>query len=145
MPDRHIEFISRALITRGSQILLCRNLAAGYHFLPGGHVEFGESAAAAVIRELREEGDLDAHAEDCLFVHENTFEVKGKRHHEVNVVFHVKLLDEEPPITSIEPKIALEWVDLATLHEIDLRPAAMKAWLISGAHGGAATWASTVE
>ena len=41
------EIIARIAIFRGQWLLACRNPAAGYYYLPGGHVEFGESAAAA--------------------------------------------------------------------------------------------------
>src|SRR5262249_44925533 len=41
----HIEVIARGVIRRGRFVLACRNVKKGYVYLPGGHVEFGETAA----------------------------------------------------------------------------------------------------
>gem|GEM_PF-6887474 len=51
---KHIEVIARGLIIANNALLLCRNVAGGYWYLPGGHVEPGESAAEALSRELVE-------------------------------------------------------------------------------------------
>jgi 8-oxo-dGTP diphosphatase len=142
MTDRPIEFIARGLLSEGSRVLLCRNMSGGYYYLPGGHVEFGEPAAAAAEREFMEEGGVSVRAGQCLLVHENAFTARGKRHHEVNVVFHVER-EENGEIRSQEPDLELEWVDLAALVDLDLRPEAIKAWLVSGGTDSCA-WASTM-
>lgn len=141
---KHIEFIARAVIVSGSRILLCRNIKGTYYYLPGGHVEHGESAARAVERELMEEGGVVCTATDCLLVHENLFEVGSRKHHEVNVVFYVQRNASDEEVASLEPEIALEWVEMASLVDLDLRPEAIKAWLASGGSEGC-TWVSTIE
>jgi len=50
-----IETIARGLWRQGDRVLLCRDLAHGHAYLPGGHVETGETAAEAVRREIEEE------------------------------------------------------------------------------------------
>lgn len=55
MPHAPIEVIARGVWIVGQQVLLCRNRKHGHVFLPGGHVEFGESAAEALAREFLEE------------------------------------------------------------------------------------------
>jgi 8-oxo-dGTP diphosphatase len=139
----HIEFIARGVLSHGSKILLCRDVAGGYYYLPGGHVEFGESAGAAVVRELQEEGGLAAREGECLLVHENLFEARGRRHHEVNVVFHVKHDGDPEAIRSLEKEIELEWVEAAAVVDLDVRPSAIKAWLASGAQP--CGWLSTIK
>jgi 8-oxo-dGTP pyrophosphatase MutT (NUDIX family) len=132
----HIEPIARALLRRGNHILLCKAINGGYDYLPGGHIEFGESAGQALARELIEEADLPITVGPLLLVTENHFEHGGKPHHELNLVFHVEHrptpsspdLDE---IRSREPDIDFEWVDLAAIPERDLRPIAIKAWLLA--------------
>lgn len=50
------------LVTRGNRVLLGQRLGshgAGYYAAPGGHLEYGESFAAAVRREVREETGLE--------------------------------------------------------------------------------------
>jgi 8-oxo-dGTP diphosphatase len=144
MAKPRIELIARALILDGSRVLLCRSVADGYYYLPGGHVEFGEQASSAVARELAEETGLAARVGECQMVHENIFETEGRVHHEINVVFHVELVVEEATIVrSRESAIDFEWMELAGISDADVRPLAAKAWLACGA-GLASTWLSTV-
>ena len=138
MPNTHTEFISRGLIRTGDHILVCRNVKHGYCYLPGGHIEFAEPAAAALRRELHEElGDETASqmtVGPLLLVNEGSFRAGKHIHHEINMVFHVehRLSETPPPLASAEPKIAFDWLDLAALPEADLRPSTIKAWLAAG-------------
>ena len=91
-PPDHIEIIARAIITRPGSILLCRNLEKGYFYLPGGHVDPGESAVEACRRELREELALCAQIGPCRLIAEQRFEQGGKARHEISLVFHVEHL-----------------------------------------------------
>lgn len=43
-----IEVIARGVCVAGGKVLLCRPKAGGYTYLPGGHVEFGETSREAV-------------------------------------------------------------------------------------------------
>ncbi|MFI4898354.1 MAG: NUDIX hydrolase [Phycisphaerales bacterium JB059] len=152
MGSKHTELIARGLILQGGRVLLCRNVKHGYHYLPGGHIEFGESAAAALKREIMEEAGLASRIGAPLLVFEQAFEQNGKPHHELTVVFHVEQLadpDEADPheaglpeVESKEAKLAFDWVELAALPETDLRPIEMKAWLMSGGGDGELAWLS---
>lgn len=154
-----IEIIARAAIRWGALVLACRHEGEGYLYLPGGHVEFDESAEEALRRELREEASLEATVRECVMVCEARFEQGGRRRHELNLVFHVEpsfppdptLHPPGPPTTppttppaggtppavrSREPKIGFEWIELASIVDRDFRPRAIKAWLVSGGEGG---------
>ncbi|MDX2115589.1 MAG: NUDIX domain-containing protein [Planctomycetota bacterium] len=140
----HVEFLARGVLLRGSSILACRNLKHGYLYLPGGHVEFGESASEACAREFLEECGLTVRpAVAPAFVCELRFKQGRTRRHEVTAVFHVEHLPTpECPTLSAEPrsreeKLGFEWVDLAAVVDFDLRPAPIRAWLASGGLGGA--------
>jgi ADP-ribose pyrophosphatase YjhB (NUDIX family) len=59
---------------------------------PGGGIEFGERAADAVIREIREELDAEARVLRPLGVIENLFTHQGSTGHEMVFAFEVALL-----------------------------------------------------
>lgn len=134
--EHHIEVIARGILLRDSAILACRNVAKGYFYLPGGHVDFGEAPATAVAREFKEECGLTVQTQECLLVCEARFEQGGRARQEINVVFHVEPSPTAPlsrahPVSSLEPEIAFEWIDMARLVDIDLRPDVIRAWLVS--------------
>lgn len=133
-----IETIARAVLIRAGSILLCRNVKHGYLYLPGGHVEFGERAADAVVRELMEEAGLAVEPRSVILVSEHVFRQQGVLRHELNVVFHVERAaaaggggptDPVFHVEPLEPKIAFDWVPLSGLHGIDLRPGTIASWL----------------
>ena len=130
-----IELIARGFICRARHVLLCRCLKHGYLYLPGGHVEFGESAADALVREFIEECGLNIQVGSLRAVSEGTFEQKGKRKHEVNLVFHVELMDvhgeQLPPVASLEEDIDFQWISLDEVAASDVRPRAMKSFLVN--------------
>lgn len=158
------EVIARGLLIMHGRVLLCRNLGKNYFYLPGGHVEFGEPAAAALEREFLEETGRVVRAGACVLVSEHAF-TQGKRpRHELNLVFHVEHVAPEvtakgrrstrpatprkskpgskgkvfhvehdlPRFQSLEKDIGFEWVDLAAIVDLDLRPVMVRAWLSSG-------------
>ncbi len=144
--DRQIEIIARGVLFQGSRVLLCRNIRAGYYYLPGGHVEFGEPATKALEREFKEECGLSVAAGKCVLVSEGCFKTGIKEHHEINLVFHVEQAgggDPSQPIKSNEPDIAFEWVEVAAVLETDLRPLSVKAWLTTcGTAASGVEWLS---
>jgi len=135
---REIEIIARGLAARGAEVLLCRSAKHGYFYLPGGHVDPMEGAADACVREFLEETGLRVRAGECLLVAEVRFGEGRRAVHELNVVFHVEHEGGAWPdaVESREQKIAFEWVDRAALVDIDLRPRAIKAWLVADEQGG---------
>jgi 8-oxo-dGTP diphosphatase len=154
---KKIETIARGVVVTASCVLLCRDRKGGYTYLPGGHVEPGESASDALARELEEEaGFSGVRVGPCALVTEQRFTQGQKARHEINLVFHVehaltksgdrigsaaceptKVNDSPPPppVESLEDHIEFVWVEPAAIPELDLRPASMKAWLMSGNAG----------
>lgn len=128
--SNHIEVIARGIVIRNSQLLICRSLKRNYGYLPGGHLEPGEPAAIALAREFLEEtGEtISVGAFACLA--EICFTRASKVIHELNVLFHVEQFDARGPITSREPDIAFEWVELSRMATIDFRPRVIRDWLL---------------
>lgn len=149
--DKSIEVIGRGVLIHGGRVLLCRSVEHGYLYLPGGHVEFREAAAAAVAREFEEETGLMVRAGGLALVTEAAFSTRGKDHHEVNLVFHMEPATGNPPpsVHSREAEIAFDWVELASLGERDVRPTAIREWLCGLGTGASrvptAAWVSEIK
>ena len=129
---------------RGSEVLLCQNLKSRYYYLPGGHVEFEEAACDALVRELVEEAAVEVHVGKCVLVTECAFQTRKQVHHEINLVFLMEL-DEDIEVRSVETQIAFEWVELAAIVGCDLRPAAIKAWIMSARAEASVEWMSEIQ
>lgn len=122
---RRIEFLARGLWIDRSNVLVCRDLKHHHCYLPGGHVEPGETAADTVVREFLEEtGEKVKVGAACLVV-EQLFEQRGKPRHELCVVFHVERDGGgNAPVSSLEPDLAFEWVQAAAFVEAGFVPPA---------------------
>ena len=118
-----VEEIARGGCVQDGKILLCRAKGGATTYLPGGHVEFGETGRQALVREVKEEMGVDAETGAFLGVVENAFEQHGKPHAEVNLVYELKV-PSATPARACEDWIEFEWRDLAQLD--DLLPAAFR-------------------
>lgn len=90
------EIIARAVIRHEDQILLARQRTKSWWFLPGGHVEPGERVEAALVREVAEELGTDAKIAGFIGLVEHSYVEDGVTHHELNLVFEVSLVNNEP-------------------------------------------------
>lgn len=93
-----IRLIAAAVIRRGERILVWEDRdpeSGAVVAVPlAGGVEFGETGAQAIARELREEIGATAGEIQFLGVLEDIFEWAGQRRHEVHLVYDVVLADE---------------------------------------------------
>lgn len=121
---QNIENIVRLIIKKEDKILLCKSKEQGHYFLPGGHVEFGDSLEKTIYKEMEEELALK---EDDLFdisfrnYLENTYGEGEKMHHEINFIFEAKL-KEGIEIKSQEDHIDFEWISIQDVNKINLLP-----------------------
>jgi ADP-ribose pyrophosphatase YjhB (NUDIX family) len=76
-----------AIIVRNGHILLARHQRKGarYWVLPGGAVEYRETLEQALVRELKEEANLDITVRDLVMVSDSM--PKDLRRHVVDVFF----------------------------------------------------------
>lgn len=86
---KKIDILVRGLIIHNGKILVCKKKNKRYYFLPGGHVEFGESAIKALKRELKEELDLLFKKYYFVGGSEHRFIEEKKVFQEINLVFRV--------------------------------------------------------
>ncbi len=126
-----IETIARGVCIQNGKVLLCRAKGGATTYLPGGHIEFGETGRQALVRELKEEMGVDATAGAFLGVVENQFRQHGRPHAEINLVYRLDI-PEGAAAVAREDWIAFEWRDLADLGAARLLPAEM-AQLVTAA------------
>lgn len=140
-----IETLARGVCLMDGHILLCRNRKAGNVYLPGGHVEFGETGAEALVREIREEMGCGSRATGFMGCAEHFFRQKGRPHAEINLIYRLEVdgVDPDLPPPCCESWIEFYWHPLAQLDETGLEPAVLRrllpGWLAAAPLGNLAT------
>ena len=110
------------------RVLVEQAVGQGFCFLPGGRVEFGESAVEALRREASEELGEPATIGRLLIVADNFFELDGRRYQEVSLYFLVELDENSPTrgrdgrFAGAESSIVLEWIPVDELEQANLKP-----------------------
>lgn len=120
-----IETIARGICIRDGKLLVCRAKGADTCYLPGGHIEFGETGRRALAREMREEAGLDVGVGEFRGCVENSFLQHGRPHAEINLVYAM-----ETPAAAVaarEDWIEFEWVELPRLAAVKLLPEVFRA------------------
>ena len=137
-----IEVIARGVCVMDGQILLCHGKKSRLTYLPGGHVEFGETARQALVREMAEESGRESEAGRFLGCCEHAFIQNGETHAEINLVFELTVegISPQGQVEAAEDWIGFRWHPLDTLSTAHFEPAALGAqlchWL---SHPGAHT------
>ena len=123
-----IETIARGVCIVDGRLLVCRNRRVGNAYLPGGHIEFGETGAEALEREVGEEMGLESKAAAFLGCCEHRFTQHGKPHAEINLVYSLEIpaLAGCPQPPSCEDWICFEWVDVGAIGSSGLEPAVLR-------------------
>lgn len=123
-----IETIARGVCVRDGKVLLCRAKGGASTYLPGGHIEFGETGRQALVREVREELGVESSAGMFLGAVENMFMQHGKRHAEINLVYSLDIAaDDAASLSSREDWIEFEWRELDRLDAANLLPTEFRA------------------
>ena len=126
-----IENIARGVCIVDGKVLLCKPKKGGYTYLPGGHIEFGETGRQALVREMKEETGLAAEAGDLLGVVESQFEQHGKPHAEISLVYKMTIRERGTgnggQVESCEDWIGFEWRSVSDLDAANLLPPEMRS------------------
>ena len=134
--EHHIETIARGVCIINGKVLLCLPKDRSYSYLPGGHIEFGETGREALVREMKEETGLDATAGDLLGVVESSFVQKGEKHCEINLIYKMEVAlptaiggNRQLPTAALEDWICFDWVDCGKIDSVNLLPPEMKPYV----------------
>ena len=137
MKSEMVEVIVRGVCIKENMLLLCHTKKAANTYLPGGHIDFGESATVALRREIREELGLDSQVGEFLGAVEHRFLQNGVLHCEINLVFNLAVpdlsADSEP--FSCENYINFLWGRMDSLSESMLEPSVLKSLICDWSAG----------
>lgn len=145
---KEIELVVRGVMVHQGRLLLNRRKERDYSFLPGGHINFGERASQALIREIDEELGADVEVKNFLGAVEHSWQDQEGANHELNLVFGIecKEIDSRTPPPSKEPHLSFFWQSVPDLSPVNLEPSVLidliPGWL---SHKPTAGWGSTIE
>lgn len=112
-----------AIITnsKGEVLLATRafNPAKGKLDLPGGFVDMNETAEEAIIREIKEELNLDIQNPQYLFSLPNEYNFSGITVHTLDLFFKIEI-DDNAIITSADDVASAQFYDLNNVNIEDI-------------------------
>ncbi len=141
-----IHVIARAVVKFKGRLLLAHAKGASNTFLPGGHVEPGESMPVTLRREMEEEFGMTAEVRRYLGVVEHYWNQDGVDNFEICHVFEATIpgLGSFDDIVSREAHLEFIWADPSELSSHNLQPSPLASVLASPLPQEApALWAST--
>jgi 8-oxo-dGTP pyrophosphatase MutT (NUDIX family) len=120
----YIRIVVRAVIVVEGRLLVAHCKGAANTFLPGGHVEFGESLPTALARELFEEVGLYVQVSNYIGMVEHQWIENDRHRHQINHVFAALLPNAHTPPTleSREDHLEFFWLPLSELSQHNLLP-----------------------
>ncbi|MGG1595464.1 NUDIX domain-containing protein [Terribacillus saccharophilus] len=142
MKKKEFHRLARAVIRKGDSILLAKAEGWQNSFLPGGHVEIGEGAETALLRELQEELGVNGRITSFLGNFEHSWQHDDTVHFELTHVFEA-VIDKEQ-VESQEPHLQFFWATVEEYEELDLQPYPLIDTLRES-QLPASVWRSTLE
>lgn len=143
-----IELLVRAVIEDHGRFLIAHAKGKDNTYMPGGHVDAGESLKYALERELKEELGIEADVGRYLGAIEHTWEGAAGNHHEISHFFQVTSsgtnADRSP--MSLEDHIEFSWLSPSDFAEQNLQPAPLRQLLANLKSQPQTIWyASTID
>lgn len=123
----------RAILIRDKKILLIHRIKNNREFyvVPGGHVENNETPEEAIVREVKEETNLDSSIQERFYEFVNEFDNDTHIYYVMNVPQgDVKIIGPEAHRKSTQNSYTLEWHSIESLRTLNFVPEFMKEKII---------------
>lgn len=132
--NNKFNFRVAGIAIHNNRVLLHTTLKDDFWTLPGGRVEFNESTDQTIIREMKEELDVEVQARELLFVNEDFFKYDGKQYHELGFYYWItfpedhEILKIEGEFIGIEDDggLIFKWFPLDQLGDMVVYPEQVK-------------------
>lgn len=134
MTADHIHNIVRGVCLQAGSILLAWHKKREYYFLPGGHIEPGESASAALKRECDEEMGLAVTSGDFLCLFEHSWQNGDVIQHEMTSIFAMTCGEGRHPLSRV-PHLEFRWVPIAQIPTLRFLPSQLSGIIVAVATG----------
>lgn len=83
------------ILFNGDKVLVHKGIGDDFYAFPGGRLEMFETTENTIVREMKEELDIDVEVERLLWVCENFFNLNDKKYHEICYYYLIKCNDEK--------------------------------------------------
>jgi ADP-ribose pyrophosphatase YjhB (NUDIX family) len=136
--NNKFNFRVAGIAIHNNRILLHTTLTDDFWNLPGGRVEFNESTDRTIIREIKEELDIEVRTKELLFVREDFFEYDDKQYHEIGFYYLIdfpeghEVIKKDDDFVGTEEgsKLIFKWFPLDQLKDLNVYPEILKTELL---------------
>ena len=129
--DTKINVRACGVCLREGEVLLHRVEGDSFYGLIGGRVKAGETSEQAIIREYKEELNIEITVKSLAWIAENFFEFNGNQFHEFNFGFVIETEFyhelEKKVAYSQSKRIEFKWFKLDEINTMNIKPAFVKA------------------
>ena len=143
---KRFHYLARGVIFIDGKVLLAHQIKADNTFLPGGHIEHGENAKAALVREIEEELGVTPVVGRFIGAVEHAW-VDDFDNHEINLLFEAAIpdLNSSAAPASLEPHLEFLWARPEELVSHNLLPVPMIACLKNLEEEQRGYWGSSIK
>jgi 8-oxo-dGTP diphosphatase len=140
-------YLARGIFLDKGKVLLAHQKGAEHTFLPGGHIEIGEKAELALLREIEEEIGEKAIIKQFIGAVECSWLENDQGNHEINLLFQVQIpdLDSSKSPASQESHLEFIWAKPTDLKAHNLLPEPMIGCLMNWELGFHGYWGSSFD